>query len=148
MPISAQAESSSTARRTSVEVDTTLNAGEEDEEEVDCIDRHLATRLRGRRRERKGWKPLALEQSDGRNATIFGDSVLLEFAASTTAAGEMRHKQAGRFSRNVTQHDRKRLKRTAKLRDLGQNSFTEVQLMDALTKRIVAEQKVARCVCI
>ena len=37
------------------------------------------------------------------------------------------------------------LKRTATLRDLGQNSFTEVQLMDALTKRIVAEQKAARC---
>ena len=37
------------------------------------------------------------------------------------------------------------LKRIAKLRDLGQNSFSEVQLMDALTKRIVAEQKAARC---
>jgi hypothetical protein len=37
------------------------------------------------------------------------------------------------------------LKRTAKLRDLGQNCSTEVQLMDALTKRIVAEQKAARC---
>jgi hypothetical protein len=29
--------------------------------------------------------------------------------------------------------------------DLGQNSFTEVHLMDALTKRIFAEQKAARC---
>jgi hypothetical protein len=37
------------------------------------------------------------------------------------------------------------LKRTATLRDLGQNSFTEVQLMDALAKQIVAEQKAARC---
>jgi hypothetical protein len=37
------------------------------------------------------------------------------------------------------------LKRTAKIRDLGQNSFTEVQLMDSLTKGNVAEQKAARC---
>lgn len=37
------------------------------------------------------------------------------------------------------------LKRTAKLRDLGRNSSTEVQLIDALTKRIVAQQKAARC---